>query len=103
MRRFSFMKDPALWDGDLVEDPEGGWVRWPDVAPYIPKDHMEEKPLVPTLKEPRPVEDLPYTSEEYAQAFEDSNDIIDELNGYSSLDTYEFMRRNKYGYEADES
>lgn len=37
IRRFSLRGEFGTWAGNIEEDPQGAWVRWKDILPYLPE------------------------------------------------------------------
>jgi hypothetical protein len=99
--RFSLYGDPAAWKDDIQEDPQGRWVHWKDVEPYIQYcldhgvsfDQPERTPMIlperltdDAVDHLRTIDDIELAEDIVPMDSDDSDEVTDVLD---------FMQRNK--------
>ena len=88
--RFSLYRDPSNWNSDIQEDPQGQWVKWKDVEPYL--DYSATHGFVTTQPQTQDIKQLPMFGED-TQVLEilDEDDLLLD----DGEDVYDLITKSK--------
>jgi hypothetical protein len=89
IQRFSLYGEPAVWKDNIQADPNGRWVNWNAVEPYI--RYCRDQGVNFETPTPEPVHPV-YTEDDFLRDYDPMDDIEEDED---DLDTFEFMERQR--------